>query len=85
MAPLEREIRSFGVRQEQRDSRPQDDWMHEQPKLVNQLVRDELPNQIAAAYEPQVSPNDRTYLGDDGSDFSVNVANAFVRRWTARS
>ena len=43
LAPLEDKIRPFGMIQKGRNARSQDDRMDEEPKLVDQAMRDELP------------------------------------------
>ena len=75
LVPLEHKIRSFGVMQKERNALSQNDRMHEQAELVNQAMRDELPNQFAATDQPQVSLKILPHCSDDGFDLSLNMVN----------
>jgi hypothetical protein len=59
--------------------------MHEQAELVNQPMRDELPNQFTSTDQPQISLHVLPYCSDNSLNLPLNVANAFVAQRRKRS
>ena len=71
---------SLGLLSEQRNALSQDDWMHKEAELINEIALEKLLNQIPTAYQPDIFFDFALNLRDRGGRIALNKTNTtFVR------